>query len=87
MEIEAPIEQPVRPLKIKLRQQEQEPPNGINMRTQEEKVEEEPTDTPLHRQKRSDSKQKGDESGPVKDSTSTPHSEEPEPMKETELDG
>ena len=50
VETKAPVEQPVRSLKIKLRRQEQEPPNlaqGINMRTQEEEAEEEPADTPL----------------------------------------
>ena len=55
----------------------------INIGTQEE-VEEEPTDNILRRQKRSSVKQKGDESGPVKDNTLTPRSEGPETRKEKE---
>ena len=46
----------------------------INTETQEEEVEEEPADNPLCRQKRSDSEQQEDGSGPVKDNTPTPHS-------------
>ena len=86
-ETEAMVEQPVRPLKIKLRRQEQEPPNlaqGINMRTQEEEAEEEPADDFLCRQKRSDAEQQGDESGSVKDITPTPSSKGREPRQEIE---
>ena len=86
---EAPEEPLVKPLKIKLRWQERDPPTlaqRINIGTQEEEAEEEPADTPLCRRKRSDAEQKGDKSGPVKDNTLTPRSEGLEPMKEMEPD-
>ena len=81
------MEPPVRPLKIKLRQQEQESDplaTKINIRTQEEEAEEDPTNNLLQRQKCTDAEEKGDESGPMKDITLTPHSERPEPRKEAE---
>ena len=51
-ETETPVEPPVRPLKIKLRRQEQEPDplaTKINIRTQEEEAEEDPADNLLGR--------------------------------------
>ena len=56
----------------------------INIRTQEEEAVEEPADHLLCRQKRNDVEQKGEESGPVKDNTSTPRSKGPEPRREKE---
>ena len=76
----------MRPLKNKLRRQEQETDPlaaKINIGTHKEEAEEELTDNLLRRQKRSDAEQ--NESGPVKDSTPTPRSEGPKPRKETKL--
>ena len=86
-DVEVLVELLVRPLKINLHREEQQPnplAAKINIGTQEEEAEEGPADNLLHHQKRSDVEQKGDESGPVKDNTLTPRSEGPEPRKEKE---
>ena len=78
----------MRPLKINLRLQEQEPNPlvaKINSETlQEEKVEE-PAEHLLHRQKKSNAGQKGDELGLEKDDTPKLRPEGLEPRKESKL--
>ena len=85
-------ETPARPLKIILRQsvqQESDPLTmKINIGTQEEEAEEDPTQHLQRRQKTSTPEQAGERSDPKKDGTLLPHTEhlaarvEPEPVTE-----
>ena len=83
-----PVETPTKTLKIILRRPGQQEPDPlaekINRGTQEEEMEEEPSEHLQRRQKKSTVNQIGEQSGPEKHRTSTTRSEGPKTRKEPE---
>ena len=84
-----PTKTPAKPLKIILRRQGQQEPypltKKINLGTQEEETEEEPSEHLQRRQKKSMVDHAGEQSGLEKERTPIPRTEGPEPRVESEL--